>query len=92
MLIWPVLALLLVLLFYKRDVTPPWNPVIQPPQPPHPPTPQPLQPSSEASQAPQAAAGSTGAAPTRPSTSGFTGGFTPPPPVDLNEVFRRPRT
>jgi hypothetical protein len=83
MLIWPVLALLLVLLFYKRDVTPPWNPVIQPPQPPQPPQ---LPPTEAARQAPR----DTGA-PTRPSASGFTGGFTPPPPVDLNDVFRRPR-
>ena len=94
MLIWPVLALLLVLLFYKRDITPPWNPPIQPqpPQPPQPLPPQPrLQPGQASSQGPEASQPPQAGARTRPSTSGFTGGFTPPPPVDLNDVFRRPR-
>lgn len=66
--LWPFLVLLLVLLFYKRDITPAWNPVIRPPQ----------------AQAPQVA-------PTSQSTPGFSGTFTPPPPIDLNDVFRRPR-
>jgi hypothetical protein len=42
MLIGPVLVLLIVLLFYKRDITPAWNPPIRPPQawtPPAPPAP-----------------------------------------------------
>jgi hypothetical protein len=84
MLIWPVLALLLVLLFYKRDVTPPWNP----PLPPQPWPPQPPQGFPQAPQPPPQA----DTAPTRQSTSGFSGTFTPPPPVDLNDVFRRPRS
>jgi hypothetical protein len=83
MLIWPVLVLLLVLLFYKRDITPPWNPPLPPWNPAQPPQPQPP--------APPASAQTSATPPTRPS-SGFSGGFVAPPPVDLNDVFRRPRS
>jgi len=102
MLIGPVLVLLLVLLFYKRPVNvPAWTPPPQPPQP-WPPQvgPQPGAPYAAHPAQGSAPIRSSTFAPPRaaPSSSAFAPPPDPstikpaplPPPVDLNDVFRRP--
>jgi hypothetical protein len=99
MLIGPVLVLLLVLLFYKRPVNyvPTWTP---------PPVPQPMLRPLVPPAFPHAQQSAQGSAPIAradsfaapPAASGFAQPPAPgsvaveqPPPVDLNDVFNRPR-